>query len=339
MAIYAIYKFKLSPFSCVTEGNLPFSEPPADSSNKTNDVNLLLNQYLRDLTRQNEVEKFSLTMLSQQGRVTLLRMEKPETLEQYAKMPQTGEINKLFLPSYPYTYVVVDCREGKKMIAINTDNDAWRNTDTAANLLKKSLNELMKSKEVAYTIDIQPEGFPRDFWEYNSYLIKVLRKKPKKLSIYLTNGLGDSKIEALFKRKRYIGTLLKETFGSKRSRHDYYDPDGSQIISKHGKTTLEQLAVIITSEIVRDSFGLSMTYEGGVVVSCGKDVRAEYDMKYDTFLSMTHVNLFGQSEIEDWLDGVVDKIKRLKDGVSAEQKTNRKRKRRVQDTSAALNLF
>lgn len=339
MANYAIYKFELNPFSYIAEGNLPFTEIHADSSNKTSDVNMLLNQYLGELTRQNEVEKFSLTMLAQQDRVTLLRMEKPETLEQYAKMPQTGEINKVFLPSYPYTYVVVDCREGKNMIAINTDNDAWRNTDTAAKLLMKSLNELMKSKEVAYNINIKPEGLPRDFWAYNAYLVKVQHKKPKKLSIYLTNGLADPRIEAMFKRKRYISLLLKETFGSKRSKHDYYDPEGSQIISRHGKTTLEQLAVLITSEIVRDSFGLSMSYEGGIVVTCGKDVRAEFEMEYDTFLSMTQCNLFGQSNIEYWLDGVVDKINKLRDGASVEQKAIRKRKRRVQDTSAALNLF
>lgn len=336
---YAIYKFELTPYSYLGEGKLPFITNQADSANKAIDGNLLLNQYLGELTRLNEIEKFSLTMLSQQGRVTLLRMEKPETLEQYAKMPQTGDINKVFLPSFPYTYVVVDCREGKNMIAINTNNDAWRNTDTAANLLMKSLNELMKSKEVAYRIDISPEGLPRDFWEYNSYLVKVKHKKPKKLSIYLTNGLADPRIESMFKRKRYIGLLLKETFGSKRSRHDYYEPEGSQIISRHGKTTLEQLAVLITSEIVRDSFGLSMTYEGGIVVTCGKDVRAEFEMEYDTFLSMTRINLFGQSDIEYWLDGVVDKIKRLRDETSVEQKTNRKRKRRVQDTSTALNLF
>ena len=338
MDIYSIYRFSLSPIPQASEGNLPFPETELDMS-KPADANLLLNQYLGELTKQNVVERFSMTMLAQQGRVTMLRMEKPETLKQYAKMPQTGEINQMFLPSYPYTYVVIDCREGRNMIAINTDNDAWRNTDTAARQLEKSFNELFKSKEVCFGIEIKPEGLPRNFWDYNGYLIKKKNLKVRKLSIYLTTGLSDPRVEGLFKQNQYIKRLLKDMFGAKHSKHEYYEPEGSQIISRHGKTTLEQLAILITSEVARNSFGLSMSYSDGTVVTCGKDVRAEFPMEYDTFLSMTNTNLFGQSNIEYWLDGVVEQIKKLKDETSAEQRTTRKRTRRVQDTSAPLSLF
>lgn len=337
MDVYAIYKFKLSPLTFATEGNLPFPSSQTNVSDNE-DMNSLLNQYLGELTKQNVVEKFSLTMLSQQGRVTMLRMEKPETLKQYKKM-QTGEINQKFIPSYPYTYVVVDCREGKNMIAINTDNDAWRNTDTAANQLQKSLNELMKSKEVGYSIEIKPETLPRDFWEYNSYLVKKKNLKVRKLSIYLTTGLTDPRVEGLFKRNQYIKRILKDMFGANRAKVDYIEPEGSQIISRHGKTTLEQLAMLITSEIAKGSLGLSISYHKGPVVSCGEDVRAEFPMDYDAFMSMANTNLFGQSNMEWWLDGVVDQIKKLKDGTSTEKRTARKRKRRVQDTSVVQSMF
>lgn len=339
MDVYAIYKFELSKVYSVTEGNLPFPMSQQNPPDETTTVNQLLSQYLGELTKQNVVEKFSMTMLAQQGLITMLRMEKPETLKQYAKMPQTGEINQTFLPSYPYTYVVVDCREDRNMIAINTDNDAWRNTDTAAKLLENSLNELLKSKEVSFSIEIKPVGLPKDFWQYNSYLVKKEHLKARKLTIYLTNGLTDPRVEELFKRNRYIKRILKDMFGAKRAKIDYMEPEGSQIISKHGKTTLEQLAMLITSEIARGSFGLSISYMNGPVVSCGEDVRAEFTMQYDTFLSMTNKNLFGQTNMEWWLDDVVNQIQKLKNETSTEQRTNRKRKRRVQDTSAPLSLF
>ena len=336
MDTYAIYNFELSPLYAPKEGDLPFFP---DSPNKGKDMNQLLNQYLKELTQPNVVEKYSMTTLVQRGSVTMLRLEKPETLTQYAKMPQTGEINQKFLPSYPYTYVVVDCREGRNMIAINMDNDAWRNTDTAVKQLKNSLNELMKTKEVGFSIEIRPETLPRDFWDYNRYLIKEKKLKIRKLSIYLTNGLIDPRVEEIYKSHQFFKRILKEVFGAKQTRVDYIEPDGSQIVSRHGKTTLEQLAILITSEIAHGAFGLRVSYSNGPVVSCGEDVRAEFPMAYDTFLSMANTYLFGQSDIEWWLDGVVNEIKKLKDGTSAEKRTTRKRKRRVQEPSAVPSLF
>jgi hypothetical protein len=62
-------------------------------------------------------------------------------------------------------------------------------------------------------------------------------------------------------------------------------------------------------------------------------------MASDNFLSMANINVFGQSDIEWWLDGVVNEIKKLKDGTSAEKRTTRKRKRRVQEPSVIPSLF
>lgn len=343
--IYAIYKFELC-HSESNEGTL-FESKKTESKIEENDKNKKLDQLfgnvgdtktLQKVKKNLTGDKFPCTVIAHPERVILLRVERPTEVNRYNKSEITGTIKEESLPSFPYHFVIIDCRKGKNMIAIEIDTDAWRNTDTVANMLEENITGWMTEK-YKLGIKITPQTLPRNFWDYNGFLIKKKKLPVKKLSIYFTHGLVDPRVEEVFKNNKYVKRILKDTFGARQTKVDYIDPDGSLIVSRKYKTTLEQLAILITSEIVHDSIGLSMDYGKGIVVSCGKDVRAEFPMEYETFMTLFSQNLFGQSNIEWWLDSVVIKIKELKDGTSTEQKSTRKRKKRVPVTSSSIGLF
>lgn len=125
---------------------------------------------------------------------------------------------------------------------------------------------------------------------------------------------------------------------AKRGKLELDEPFGPRIVDKR-KRDFKNIIELIGSNLTSDAFGLSIAYDDGQELVCGKDVRLMFPMKADTFSMLFSQNLFGEYKINDWLDGAVEYIKKQKDGTPPE--TNRKRKaaKHVQDTSAALDLL
>lgn len=255
---------------------------------------------------QQGADKYPCTILAHNEGIVLLRIERPRNVSVYVKQQQTkgviAQIDKRHLPSNPYNYVIIDCRGGHNMIAISIENDAWRDTDSVANMLRESINYYFDSLKQDIHIVLKPQHINRDFVEYSRFLIKKKKRRVTKMTFYFTGGTINPEIEAIIKRDQYLSGLNNRCFKAKHCEVSYFDPDSASIV-RHKSRTLEHFVMLVMSEPNSDKFRLRMTYDDGTTLNCGKKVKFEYDMKDDVFFSIFgNTSMFPEYNIGAWLD-------------------------------------
>ena len=352
MDTYALYTYEYLPANEV-QGNI-FTAQDKQVDFSTKDKNLWLDHLFGDRNTDVRIQrmkkngegadKFPCKVLAHgKGRVVWLRMENEKIRRLWVKRksaspsePET--IKKEDIPENPYSHIFLDCREGKNLIAIMKENDAWRNTDVAAHLLEESLNLLMQNAGYGFAIKLHPVTVSKDFWDYNRHLILKDKQKVKKMTIYFGAGSIDPKVTEYIQQTPILKRLLKEMWNAKSGKLELNDPLGTSIVDGR-KRDFKNIIELIGSNITSDTFGVSLAYDNGQEVICGKDVRLMFPMRADTLSMLFSQNLFGEYRINDWLDEAVKYIKEQKDGTIAETKRNRKAARHVQDTSDTLDLL
>lgn len=352
MDSYTLYTYTYCPVETV-ENDL-FNPINVKINMSTEDKNLWLDRLFGArnadvrIQRMNKrgagADKFPCKVLDHgKGRVVWLRLENEKIRRMWLKRQsatpyEPDTISQEFIAENPFSHIFLDCREGKNLIAIMKQNDAWRNTDVAAKLLEESLNLLMQSAGYGFGIKIEPVTVTKDYWDYNRQLILKEKQRLKKITIYFVDGTIDPRVTEYINQSSLLKRLLKEMFEAKRGKLELDYPSGSRVVDKR-KRDIKNIIELIGSNMTSDAFGLSLTYENGQELICGKDVKLTYPMKADMFSMLFSKNLFGEYEINEWLDGAVEYIKKEKDGTPVETKRKKKAARHVQDTSAALDLY
>lgn len=352
MDMYALYTFDYCPVEAVQGDFFISQDVKVDLS--TEDKNLWLDRLFGDRNTDVRIQstkkrgagadKFPCKVLAHgNGRVVWLRLENEKIRRMWVKRqsatPHEPEIiNKEEIAENPYSHIFLDCRKGKNLIAIMKENDAWRNTDVEAQLLQESLNMLMQNAGYGFGIIIKPVTVPKDYWEYNRHLILKDKLRVKKMTIYFSAGTLDPRVMEIINQTPILKRLLKEVWEAKRGKLELDDPLGQRIVDKR-KRDFKNIIELICSNLTSDDFGISLTYDNGQEVVCGKDVRLMRPMKADTFSMLFSQNLFGEYKINDWLDEAVEYIKKQKDGTTSETKRNRKTPKHVQATSATLDML
>jgi len=351
MDSYALYTYTYCPAEAVQGDFFISQDVKIDMS--TEDKNLWLDRLFgkrnadvriqRIKKRGAGADKFPCKVLAHGGRVVWLRLENEKIRRMWVKHQSNtphdpDPISQEYIAENPFTYIFLDCREGKNLIAIMKENDAWRNTDVAAKLVEESLNLLMQDVAYGFGIKIDPETVTKDYWEYNRRLILKDKLRVKKMTIYFGAGTLDPRVIDYINQTPILKRLQKEMWEAKRGKLELEEPFGPRIVDKR-KRDFKNIIGLIGSNLTSDAFGLSIAYDDGQELVCGRDVRLMFPMKTDTFSMLFSQNLFGEYKINDWLDGAVEYINKQKDGTLAE--TNRKRKdpKHVQDTSAQLSLL
>ena len=346
---YALYKYTFRDAE-FTQKNC-FREELVKVPASTIDKNLWLdrlfggkkaNVRIQSVKKHATADKYPCTVLAHEDRVVWLRLENEKSMRIYVKSSShtsdPDPIEPKDMPTNPFSYIFIDCREGKNMIAIRKDSDAWRSTDVEARLLEVSLNKQMEDLGYEFGISITPETMPKDFWNYNQTLIKKRKQRVKKMTIYFNNGTLDPHVEDVINRTPYLKRLLKETWDAQSGKIELHDPFGQRIFDRR-KHDIKNIIELITSNVTDTGFGLSLAYENGLEVTCGKDIRLEYPMKADMLDLLFTQNLFGESKVSVWLDQAVKYIKVQRDETTTNSPRTRKAPKHVPDTSASLELF
>lgn len=352
MDIYALYTYEYCPVEAV-QGDFFISRNEKIDIN-TEDKNLWLDRLFGDRNTDVRIQcmnkrgagadKFPCKVLAHgNGRVVWLRLENKKIRHLWVKHESTLPYEPAHIIQEPFTdnpfsHIFLDCREGKNLIAIMKENDAWRNTDVAAQLLQESLNMLMQNAGYGFGIIIKPVSVTKDYWDYNRQLILKDKRRVKKMTIYFGTGTLDPRVMDYITNTPILKRLLKEMWEAKRGKLELDDPFGPRIVDKR-KRDIKNIIELIGSNLTSDTFGLSLAYDDGQEVVCGKDVKLMFPMKVDTFSMLFSKNLFGEYKINDWLDNAIEYIKKQKDGTPAEPKRNKKAAKHVQDTSATLDLL
>lgn len=296
MDIYALYEYSYCPVEAVQQDIFVSREVKVDMT--TEDKNLWLDRLFGDRNTDVRIQrmkkkgggadKFPCKVLAHgKGRVVWLRLENEKIRRMWVKRqsatphePET--ISKEDIAENPFSHIFLDCRESKNLIAIMKENDAWRNTDVEAQLLQESLNMLMQNAGYGFGIKIKPVTVPKDFWEYNRHLILKDKLKVKKMTIYFGAGSLSPQVMELINQIPILKRLLKEVWEAKRGKLELDNPMGPRIVDQR-KRDFKNIIELIGSNLTSDAFGISLAYENGQEVVCGKDVRLMFPMKADTF--------------------------------------------------------
>lgn len=297
---------------------------------------------IQRLKKNNDADKYPCKVLEHQDKVVWLRLENKKAVSVFVKKHGIDEIDPIYREdrdSYPYSFVFIDCREGKNMIAIKKEPAAWRKPDTVALLLQESLNAMMESYGYGFRIRIKPETLPRDFFEYNRNLIKKKHLKVRKMIIKFRSGSIDPEVEAKIKRSPILDRLLKEMWLAPSGELILNNPEGRRIVDNR-LVDIKRIIQLILYLGPHSGFGLSIAYDEGIEISCGEEVRICYDMEANTLKMLFDQgqDLFGEYEINKWLDRAADYIKNMKDEETAGSPRKRKAPKHVQDTSLDLDF-
>lgn len=254
-------------------------------------------------------ETYPCTVMAHTDGITLLRIERPKKVPIYEKSQVSdggiANIVKRPMPSNPYNYVIIDCRAGHNLIAISMDSDAWNNTDTVGNMLQTSINRQLDLLSRGFNIRLTPQYLQRNFVEYSRFLIKKKKRRVSKMTFFFTGGSINPEIEAIIKSDSYLRALESKRFKAKHCEVSYIDPDSASLIRKNS-SVLEHFVALVMSQPKGDAYRLSMTYDDGTTLNCGKSARFIYQMSDSTFLTFwNYGTLFDSTGVGGWLDHVV----------------------------------
>ena len=237
MDIYALYTYSYCPAEAV-QGDL-FLSRDVKVDMETEDKNLWLDRLFGDRNTDVRIQrmkkrgagadKFPCKVLAHgTGRVVWLRLENEKIRRMWVKRqsatPYEPEIiKKEDIAENPFSHIFLDCREGKNLIAVMKENDAWRNTDIEAELLQESLNMLMQNTGYGFGIKIEPVTVPKDYWEYNRHLILKDKLRVKKMTIYFGTGTLDPRVMEYINQTPLLKRLLKEVWDLRIRPHTMHN--------------------------------------------------------------------------------------------------------------------
>ena len=273
---------------------------------------------------KSDADDYPCTVLAHPERFILLRIERPKEERIFEKHEslrgEAARIDERRLPSFPYIFVIMDCREGCGCkIAISVDSSAWRSTDKVAELIQDNVNRQLEDLSRGFGIKITPELMKLDFVSHSRNLIKKKRLGVDKMTIYFTRGMINPKVEEVIKDDPFIKRLLRSMLDAQHGQLTLYGPDSKQILAQNARI-LSHIVTLVASDPVSEPFRLKMDYSDGSSFSCGKDIRMEFRMDALVFGAMFgEGSLFPEHEIGAWFDGVTKQIEEQRNAEHSKQ--------------------
>ncbi len=324
MKRYAIYSYEFKKTRI--EGNLLSDSDEGCQDTSDAHCRTMLNQlFSRSIApsdfikqKKSDADKYPCTVLVRKDDLVWLRIENPKEGKVYVKdstlKSAPPRIDERLMPSNPYIYIFIDCRECSNKIAISTDSSAWRNTDIVADLLRSNINRLFENHLPGISIEIKPELLQIDFVSHSRKLIKKNHLSLNKMTIHFTRGTINPKVEEIVRNDPYIKRLQDCMFDAKRGQLTLDNPDTQKVFDDNSKT-LEHIVALVMSNTVSEPFRLQMMYSDGSSYNCGKDIRMEFIMDETTLLSINdQESLFSEYTIEGWFDSITQKIDEQRHG-------------------------
>lgn len=259
-------------------------------------------------------------VLRNEGGIALIRIHNKENYTLYDLPENTGpEVSECVgvnHNSYPFAYVVVDCRDNRCQIAIEKTPNWDSKTDSIKNCLQK-------------------------FFEQNLFLhnlgIKVTAIKEKTIATKFTEFIderiidnGDS-IESFtfeypnLKRQptSHIPEALTEQMNALSQFLETYDAVSGVTTTKMGQDVdrdkLKQLSTVVTM-CSENAFDLSVKFRNFGHYKCNESVVARFEMNEIVISNFKDFaepdNKDADHDLASWLDDVLEKIKKIerKDG-------------------------
>ncbi len=219
-------------------------------------------------------------VLMNQDGIVMLHLEHPKDLDVWEKQKTPpGEFPKIergTVPSNPFCYVFIDCREGHNKIAIEINSSAWRKTDEVKALLQANMNMLLNNQALGFNILIKPETYSFDFLEQGRWHMNKNKRRVKWMTIHWNRGLIDPKVEATVLHSQFFKSLFG-LFSSIEGDVTLKNPDVSGLLRKKAKLA-EFFTMLIGSE-QGDAFGVKWMLDNRRSYEWGEDIRIDFPME------------------------------------------------------------
>ena len=352
--IYAIYTYKF--FEYKDQGNL-FQDGQA----KEADMDLAQDTFYSLFKPKNNpfhvqekkggiAKKYTCDIWGNDSRIVALRLfnQKEEHYWEKVSNPRDpmGSVEKKPQPSTPCTYVIIDCRPGKNILAVKIEKAAWGNPDTVRDLLEESINLQLESLSCGFRIKLYTKMETRNFYEYSKRRIKKEGRTIKQMTIHFKTGNLNPEIETIINTSQFLKGLFNVINKYALAGEMKLDkPIGPKLIDKR-RHDIENIIALILSD--PKGYALDMTFDDDITLHCGKDVRADLPMEPEGSLDLFHIEqkaeratqleLFANDNskpagnrylLEGWLDSVAEQTEKMKDAETIKPKRSRKNKRKA----------
>lgn len=352
--LYAIYTYKF------VENNDP-GDLFQDGQSKATDMSTAQDVFYglfmpkNNLFRVQKVEgdtakKYTCEVYGNESRMVALRLfnMKEEHYWEIVEKPHDpmGTVERKSLTSTPCTFVIIDCRPNKNILAVKVETEAWRNTDVVRDLMEESINLQLESLSCGFRVQLFTKMQSHNFFEYSKKRIKKEGRAVKKMTIHFKTGKMNSKVEAVVKSSDYLKRLFnvidKYALSGAMTLNQ---PIGPKLIDAR-RHDIENIVSLIESD--SQGYGLDITFDDNMTLHCGKDVRAELPMKPEGALELFHIgqrieegtqltiefdNIPKMTEdkflLEGWLDDVAEQTEKMKDAETVKPKRGRKNRRKA----------
>lgn len=339
---YAIYTYKLTSKPINNNGVLPMQTLSSVE-------NLSLAQRFESLfskerggelpvqriKKNNTADKYPCRVLNHDSNVILLRLVKEMDKDIWEELPTNNpvpKIEKTKKKSKPYCYIIIDTRPNVQIISIQSNSDAWKNTNDVKEILQESFNDLLKQRECGVEVNILSKMLPSKFWEY------VDKKRHKdKVSI-------KSMVFSFANHKRRPDIDIKQALSSEWKHFESFigwidqlggDKGEIRILPPKNDALMKRKLADIKHmvEICSNSnYALSVTFTDDITYKCNQELRAELPMKNEQIrreFELGMHDLFGSYKLLVWLDDVKEKIEGYKDVEDSKSKLAGKTQKKV----------
>lgn len=276
-------------------------------------------------------DKFPCHVIAHDRNVVLLRLENVKNVTIYESQQTSGPIPNIEKKKYesnPPCFIIVDNREGKPQIAIQTDTAAWKKTNIVRDLLEENLNRELG--RFGLCIKIRSKMQKSDYWNYVTYRQKKEGRGIKKMTFQFPNVKIRPSIETTIGLSSHLKTLMEliNKLGAGQGELSIQPPNNEYLL-KRKLNDIKNIVALCSSSA---DYSLSVTFDDDITYRCNENLRAELPMNIP--LAIDHFKngqktLLGEYDIERWLDWVIKQTEQYQDAEQVKPKPDREDQRAV----------
>lgn len=334
---YCIYKIKLFQLPEV-EGDWTREEPvePFDEKKAWEKFEFLFgekNTTLRIIKlKKNVVDKdYPNYVLAHTHNVVLLQLNNVQIKKLWKPKDNnknTSQYEAKEEESNPYCHVIIDCREGRRLMAVEVDHTAWNSTNAVRDVLQENIGRMLKEK-FGMGLNIISQMTPSKFWDYVNYRRKKEGAYISRLTWSFKNMRKMHGEETLIKMSPHLNALnsmIKQFCGDMGELSIESSKNDPLSLNRRWADMKNMIIFSATSY-----YTMSVTFNDGVTYKCNDSLQAIFPIEekaVENFKNGQIEFLFNFGLLKE-LDKINNKIQEYSDAEQITSKPNRKDKKSV----------
>lgn len=267
----------------------------SNSSNENNDYTLYPNDIIANS------EKVILLRINNVVQKTLVKPDNSSKEEEtnYSEVKEN---------SYPYSYVIIDNRDGIGQIAIERSSAWGSNTDKVRDILQQALHRKL-ADNYGLDISIDAKMSPTKFWDFIHYRLNKAKDQITKIQFAFSNTKKVTPIDAPKIKSDNLNAIINisNISGAIKSAFQMeFDSAGNEKINEKNQDLAEMVNIC-----ANNAYELSVYFKDFKVYRCNENVLADYTLDRATLDNfqigsriLSEKKEEGEFMLLQWLDNI-----------------------------------